>query len=56
MQIELSLDDLRDLNAACVDSPDIDDDLMERLKTALAQAEEMDDMDFNECEGGACKL
>lgn len=33
-----------------------DDDLADALKKVLAEKEELESMDLDECEGGACKL
>lgn len=33
-----------------------DDDLAEALKKTLAEKEELESMDFDDCAGGACKL
>jgi len=58
---DFTLDELNALVAvferATVNEQDsVEADLFKRLKTAQAEREELEGMDFDDCLGGACKL
>ena len=57
---DLTLDELRMLESMITDTSDLfkpgEGALFMRIVKAIGEREELESMDFNDCEGGACKL
>lgn len=57
MQIELSLDELKKIRYALSYTAEPENEaLYGRVVEAVSELEELESLDLNECEGGACKL
>jgi len=62
MQIELNAEELDliidwfDVMTELVGSKEVDEELAGRLLKLQSDAKELEDMDFDDCAGGACKL
>lgn len=56
MQIDLNVDELRAIVNGLTHQVVYEDLLKDKLVPALEEMEELADMDFDDCAGGACKL
>lgn len=59
MQVNLSLDEMRriiDWYETMPEPNSIDNRLAERVQEWIEELEELEDIDLNDCAGGACKL